>query len=384
MPEQITSKSINSTPSRCSIFMKPEISSRGNTLQKNVFSDCNLRLTTTMATLVLINGFLLLIQTDKPIILSFCFVCELGFHLLLYWKITNNRKFALLRVKNYYIDTLHIFTNCGSILLYQTLCVKRATVWTWTLMKLLLLVFTNDMLQNFFAFFVESVVMVFTMLVIGGFTILEVGSVIFCVIMFLLLINFHYTTLSHLKNVLRQKEIEIRDQNLRNKALVETLSDRLIKVSAKDYSIIDINTDFFERPKASLLHTNIIDMFSCDVDAQRVIKTHLDMVIETKKHAEWNFRLKPHDHTDYKEKWINVKASPILNEEGVEEVTLLCSDISEKRKAQENFELAQKAEISSKLKSDFIAEITHEIRNPLQAILYSLSLLNMSLMDQVS
>lgn len=66
------------------------------------------------------------------------------------------------------------------------------------------------------------------------------------------------------------------------------------------------------------------------------------------------------------------KVNPIdIMDENVTEVLLFCLDVTDSTKSKENELKMIKAETSLKSKIEFIASISHEIRNPLQAISYT-------------
>jgi PAS domain S-box-containing protein len=83
--------------------------------------------------------------------------------------------------------------------------------------------------------------------------------------------------------------------------------------------------------------------------------------------------------------WESASISPIVNDQGeITNFVAVKEDITEKKKILEELTLAkEKAEQSDKLKSEFLAQISHEIRSPMNAILSFTNLVKEELGDQL-
>lgn len=81
--------------------------------------------------------------------------------------------------------------------------------------------------------------------------------------------------------------------------------------------------------------------------------------------------------------WENAVISPIVNNKGkITHFVSIREDITEKKRMlQEIIEAKEKAETSDKLKSEFLAQISHEIRSPINTMINFSSLLEMELKE---
>jgi PAS domain S-box-containing protein len=147
-------------------------------------------------------------------------------------------------------------------------------------------------------------------------------------------------------------------------SLVENMHDTIVKIDNK-YKIQFTNKDIFLTSRDQCVGKDLLDLV--DVPATKELyRYHLTELFKSKMTRQWEW-------IDDKERSFSTRAS-MMNQE--EAAILVTTDITDRKRAMENAVIAEQAKIASKSKSEFIASMSHELRNPIHSILLTLQLLS--------
>jgi signal transduction histidine kinase len=169
----------------------------------------------------------------------------------------------------------------------------------------------------------------------------------------------------------------LEDQNQYLKSLISSISDVLMLVT-RDFTIQYMKNDFMGKPAKSFHGVSLWDVIR-DEESKREARVALEQVFTTGKDASWNWNYRDKEKNFY----FFAKATGVTKNNKVIYATILSSDITDRRLSLQRKLEAERETIISKAKSDFISSMSHEIRNPLQSIVYSLQLLSMTELNSV-
>lgn len=186
------------------------------------------------------------------------------------------------------------------------------------------------------------------------FTTVQVASVLFMIYEFLRFLAFHfYMTLEH-------------EQHLNNQlqTLISSIEETLFQIDS-DLKISYVSKEFQGIKPENYLNRSIKEF--------EFIHKDLNVEPSDLKKITWNW--------NSSDRYYSFKASPLIENEKLASILLVCLDVTDLMIRKENEIKLLKAETSLKSKIEFIASISHEIRNPLQAALYSIDNLNETTLD---
>jgi signal transduction histidine kinase len=126
------------------------------------------------------------------------------------------------------------------------------------------------------------------------------------------------------------------------------------------------------KSQKEIIGLDLLDVLYTNKSAAReVARKKLTQLFRTNKPQSWEMT----QTEDNNSRFYSVTATPISKGEKVIWATVIISDVTNERNSQRNMLMAEQAKIASRSKTAFIASMSHETRNPLQAILASLQLL---------
>lgn len=138
--------------------------------------------------------------------------------------------------------------------------------------------------------------------------------------------------------------------------IISTIEEILIKIDRQG-DIMFINKKLFDMEPAKYITKNVKNFPIFDVNL-------IDRVFAFKEKNSWTISKNDRQYT--------FKVSPIMElNNRVDSCLVVCNDITDSTQNKENELRRITAETSLKSKIEFIASISHEIRNPLQAINYT-------------
>lgn len=115
-------------------------------------------------------------------------------------------------------------------------------------------------------------------------------------------------------------------------------------------------------------------------DTPELIRLFKETKAEPEKTVILELRLRKNDGSYT---WLKCSGKNMIGDPGVNGIIVNSTDISEKKKmVEELFQAKEKAENSNRLKSDFLAQMSHEIRSPLNTVLSSASLIMSDLIER--
>lgn len=157
--------------------------------------------------------------------------------------------------------------------------------------------------------------------------------------------------------------------------LIHSLNDVIIRVD-RDHLISMASKELIGISPNSLIGKNVLDvLYKNDKETYEKAQNYLETLFETKQPCSWEWTIQNGNESSI----YSITATLI----GTDWATLIMSDVTAQRNSQRNLLFAQQAKIASKSKSAFIASMSHEVRNPLQAIMGSLQLLSTTEMTRV-
>lgn len=128
-----------------------------------------------------------------------------------------------------------------------------------------------------------------------------------------------------------------------------------------------------------LIGQNVLNIFYEEDKAQVLIQVNLCLE-RFGELIEWQLR-KVRKYG--KVIWVHETARAITDTEGKTVILVACQDITERKRVEEEILFAkEKAEKSDKLKSEFLTQMSHEIRSPINVIINFTQLINETLKDQ--
>lgn len=221
-------------------------------------------------------------------------------------------------------------------------------------------------------FFVESTILFIQMYVIAGTSLFDsIVHTSLHILVGIILCNavwYIQKTQSHIKMVCDRND----EQNEHVEGMLSSLpEDNVLVMVDKSYKILFMKNNLGE--KGANEHTgkslwSILDKTEAFPRLERIFETGIPDTWIWKKDEN---------------KYFGIKASAIFKDTAVRSLALVFSDITNNVLAQKQKAEKEKYEIESKAKSDFIASLSHEIRNPLQSIIYSLQLFRYTQVNEV-
>lgn len=248
----------------------------------------------------------------------------------------------------------------------------------WIFLGSMVLSVTFDVYEQFYLLCITTVLkQVSTFLVMrfaGGFSTIEsialtTASSSACILHFMLL---YYVRIYDIH--MRRIHEKIKDQNIRFRALLDSITDVLVQVN-QNYEIEFMKNDFMGISASEYIGETLWTLITTE-ESKSVSLKNIENVFKSKKPTHWYFSITHNNEL----RWFSARASSItdVKTKKVVSVTLLFTDITEKLIYHQRKQDAEKAEIRSQAKSEYISALSHEIRNPLQSILYSIQLLLLS------
>jgi PAS domain S-box-containing protein len=153
-----------------------------------------------------------------------------------------------------------------------------------------------------------------------------------------------------------QESLQSSEENYRS--LVQSIDDVIIKID-NNYNILYANQEFNGLSTKELEKMNLLEMFNA-ADLKNTVKDHLRALFKNKLASTWEWNLSGKNAED--KHLLSTKVTPIIKDDTVIAATVLISDMTDRV-------VAEQAAIASRAKSHFIASISHDIRNPIHAIL---------------
>lgn len=218
---------------------------------------------------------------------------------------------------------------------------KNIYIWLWNLITMMNLLQTNDLKTNFLSIFLNSL-----QLYIYGFHWITLS----CVIQ-IFIAKMYHIFISKVENSLYSTLFEF---------ILDSFSNCTLELDS-NHQIVFASKSLFGYTPQQLLHQSLWNII---MDSKQEALQHLEKVFTTKITQKWNWEIG--------EKTFRARASPINKSDHV----LLSLT--------ETMGSVKKLEESLKSKNLFISSISHELRNPLQSITYSLQLLYFTNLTTVS
>jgi len=298
---------------------------------------------------------------------------ETIFHKLLNMVVTN---FGLHSPFSIIINLTRNIVWATNAIIIQIFAGKKAQSWLWCAhcMWAIGAVYPISSTTYFLFWIVFKISECFMVLhLLGFYSLHETLAICF---VFISWIMASYTNIEKLK--LAQKKLDSIYQQLCNqynqyKSLLTSISDVILKVD-RNY-----NLEFMRNAYILSNHEKILDdayigksLWSIikDPAAQKIVQKHIDLTFTMNKPIQWTW------YSSDSGLWFSGSSSPLVKDHQVVSATVLISDITEKVISERRRREREEAEIKLKAKSEFISSISHELRNPLQAISFSIELLS--------
>jgi CheY-like chemotaxis protein/uncharacterized membrane protein YhaH (DUF805 family) len=172
-------------------------------------------------------------------------------------------------------------------------------------------------------------------------------------------------------------QIALEESEANYRTLIENLHYPIMRID-HNYTIEYMNQDFFGVEKENYLNTNFMNIFSNDSNVYGVISFELSKVFDLQQSVvfEWKYVIPNSSPADVRS--LISRVSPIKKGKHVVAAIILTCDFTERNRGIEQQRIAEEMRSISKSKSEFICQLSHEVKNPLNAIIGSLQLLDMN------
>lgn len=189
---------------------------------------------------------------------------------------------------------------------------------------------------------------------VGGYPLFDVVSKIWILFVISLITNIMLYSYKMNQNYLKTIHVHIRDQNEHLKSLLSSISDFLFRID-KNFNIEFMKSDFMNKKAINFIGKPLWTIIN-DKESIEKSKMKLENVFSTAEPASWTW---VYQYETGKKRFFSARASAIIKDGKVVSVTLLSSDITDKITAEERAAEAERLEISSKAKSEFISAVRY-------------------------
>lgn len=313
--------------------------------------------------------------SENKLELSIWFGIEFIIHILLDFYIAKtgiqNSKCILLNILRHVAALYAAYTK-------QLLAGQRSPAWLWLFLGWHFMTVEFDVINQMWILMLLNMAQGFgcfyIVYFVAGFSVIE-SIIIIGICTSSATINFTFLYF------LKRYDIEIHkifertyDQYMLLTSVCDSISDILFRVN-KDY-IIDFSSNCALGKPAKYAGKPFWNVFK-DEESKERAKYYLDQAFKTKKRQSWTV------HNKKTSKYKTYTASPIIKADDVTAVTVSCSDITDKVVAEQRGIEVEKAKTRSNTKTQFIASLSHELRNPIQSIMYSIQLISLTQLSKV-
>ncbi len=195
--------------------------------------------------------------------------------------------------------------------------------------------------------------------------------------------------LDNLQQTYKKLQMEIQTRSLSEEALdnnrqfLSTLMEYLPGMAYRCHIDPEFSLEFVSRGCLALtgyrdtdfvINHKITYMDLVDPEDVAKLKAHIQQALNDQTSYSVTYRIQSRD---LKEKWVLDQGQGIYNQNGdLSAIIGFITDITDRKKAEEQVNLyGQKAEAANKAKSEFVANMSHEVRTPLNGIIGIMELL---------
>jgi signal transduction histidine kinase/ActR/RegA family two-component response regulator/PAS domain-containing protein len=168
-----------------------------------------------------------------------------------------------------------------------------------------------------------------------------------------------------------------RQTEMNYESLVHTMNDNLIKID-QNLLVVFMNRNLASHTVQQTIGKPFLDLFEYDPALKTNVHNGLQKLFKDGTAFKWEWK--------FGNSYFSTSANSVkedIDHDQVNAASVLTSDITERVFAEQNLMMAQKAKVASQSKSNFIASLSHEIRNPLAAVLGSLQLLSLTPLSEL-
>jgi len=316
-------------------------------------------------------GFIITFAAEEKEVIAQHIFIEILFHLLLnaiieiHFGKTSKAAMLINVVRNiiFSINSAFIHMIAG----------KNASTWLWHFQSVLALALLYDCCSNPIWVTIITILKIIqcfiVMHIFGGRTFYETLSMTYMLAIVAMTFNVIIFSMKMNQKGLKQVNKHITYQFKILNSILNSISDTVIRVNTN--FVIEFIQDKILQPfsTAEYIGKPLWDVL-IEKETQIITKKHLRTVFDTGKPSSWRFYCQQFN------KHFSATASVITSHKKPIAATLLITDVTETTFAQVQKEEAKKMDIKLKAKSEFISQISHELKNPLQAINYSIELLS--------